>query len=80
MEGFTQTQVSTLTVKDKLLVAGGFQGELICKVCEILNDWLGLLYFIHLFVCIHKWSMCNFEFAADCVWVMGPSLQFPFHL
>lgn len=32
MEGFTQTQVSTLAVKDKLLVAGGFQGELICKV------------------------------------------------
>ncbi|XWS09566.1 hypothetical protein CRYUN_Cryun39dG0001200 [Craigia yunnanensis] len=31
MEGFTQTQVSTLAVKDKLLVAGGFQGELICK-------------------------------------------------
>lgn len=32
LEGFTQTQVSTLAVKDKLLVAGGFQGELICKV------------------------------------------------
>uniref|UniRef100_A0A2N9J8X7 Uncharacterized protein n=1 Tax=Fagus sylvatica TaxID=28930 RepID=A0A2N9J8X7_FAGSY len=31
LEGFTQTQVSTLSVKDKLLVAGGFQGELICK-------------------------------------------------
>ncbi|KAK8644041.1 hypothetical protein V6N13_013314 [Hibiscus sabdariffa] len=31
MEGFTQTQVSTLAVKDNLLVAGGFQGELICK-------------------------------------------------
>lgn len=31
-EGFSQTQVSTLAVKDKLLVAGGFQGELICKV------------------------------------------------
>ncbi|KAL6203619.1 hypothetical protein ACLB2K_027319 [Fragaria x ananassa] len=31
LEGFTQTQVSTLAVKDKLLVAGGFQGELICK-------------------------------------------------
>ncbi|KAM3355659.1 putative WD repeat-containing protein C2A9.03 [Capsicum galapagoense] len=30
-EGFTQTQVSTLAVKDNLLVAGGFQGELICK-------------------------------------------------
>ncbi|RVW38976.1 hypothetical protein CK203_100077 [Vitis vinifera] len=35
LEGFTQTQVSTLAVKDKLLVAGGFQGELICKVLKI---------------------------------------------
>ncbi|MCD7459106.1 hypothetical protein HAX54_040106 [Datura stramonium] len=34
LEGFTQTQVSTLTVKDKLLVAGGFQGELICKYLD----------------------------------------------
>lgn len=34
MEGFTQTQVSTLAVKDNLLVAGGFQGELICKVSQ----------------------------------------------
>ena len=32
LEGFTKTQVSTLAVKDKFLVAGGFQGELICKV------------------------------------------------
>lgn len=32
LEGFSQTQVSTLAVKDNLLVAGGFQGELICKV------------------------------------------------
>lgn len=31
LEGFTQTQVSTLAVKDNLLVAGGFLGELICK-------------------------------------------------
>jgi hypothetical protein len=36
LEGFTQTQVSTLSVKDKLLVAGGFQGELICKVSCIV--------------------------------------------
>ncbi|XP_073312960.1 uncharacterized WD repeat-containing protein C2A9.03-like [Primulina huaijiensis] len=34
LEGFTQTQVSTLAVKDKLLVAGGFQGELICKYVD----------------------------------------------
>ncbi|KAG2403873.1 uncharacterized protein HKW66_Vig0107930 [Vigna angularis] len=31
LEGFSQTQISTLAVKDKLLVAGGFQGELTCK-------------------------------------------------
>ncbi|PKI48009.1 hypothetical protein CRG98_031602, partial [Punica granatum] len=31
VEGFTQTQISTLAVKDKFLVAGGFQGELFCK-------------------------------------------------
>ncbi|KAF3601420.1 hypothetical protein F2Q69_00038545 [Brassica cretica] len=31
LEGFTQTQVSTFAVKDDFLVAGGFQGELICK-------------------------------------------------
>ncbi|XP_042519403.1 uncharacterized protein LOC122093186 [Macadamia integrifolia] len=34
LEGFTQTQVSTLAVKDKLVVAGGFQGELICKYLD----------------------------------------------
>ncbi|XP_059666605.1 uncharacterized WD repeat-containing protein C2A9.03-like isoform X2 [Cornus florida] len=31
LEGFSNTQVSTLAVKDRLLVLGGFQGELICK-------------------------------------------------
>ncbi|CAM8914895.1 unnamed protein product [Rhodiola kirilowii] len=30
-EGFTRTQISTLAVKDKIMVLGGFQGELICK-------------------------------------------------
>ncbi|XP_060209026.1 uncharacterized WD repeat-containing protein C2A9.03-like isoform X2 [Lycium barbarum] len=34
LEGFTHTQVSTLAVKDNLLVAGGFQGELICKYLD----------------------------------------------
>ncbi|OAY64643.1 uncharacterized WD repeat-containing protein C2A9.03-like [Ananas comosus] len=33
-EGFTGTQLSTLAVKDGLLVAGGFQGELICKLLD----------------------------------------------
>uniref|UniRef100_A0A7N2M818 NB-ARC domain-containing protein n=1 Tax=Quercus lobata TaxID=97700 RepID=A0A7N2M818_QUELO len=31
LEGFTQTQMSSLSVKEKLLVAGGLEGELICK-------------------------------------------------
>ncbi|KAF8014400.1 hypothetical protein BT93_H0281 [Corymbia citriodora subsp. variegata] len=31
LEGFTQTQISTLAVEDNFLVAGGFQGELFCK-------------------------------------------------
>lgn len=31
LEGLSQTQVSTLAVKDRFIVAGGFQGELICK-------------------------------------------------
>lgn len=32
LEGFFHTQISTMAVKDNFLVAGGFQGELICKV------------------------------------------------
>lgn len=36
MEGFTQTQISTLAVKENFLVAGGFQGELTCKVSHML--------------------------------------------
>ncbi|CAN7083788.1 unnamed protein product [Brassica oleracea var. botrytis] len=31
LEEFTKIQVSSLAVKDKFLVAGGFQGEIICK-------------------------------------------------
>lgn len=34
MEGFSGTQISTLAVKDRLLVAGGFQGELTCKLLD----------------------------------------------
>ncbi|XP_076901806.1 putative WD repeat-containing protein C2A9.03 [Bidens hawaiensis] len=34
LEGFTQTQVSTIAVKDNLLVVGGFKGELICKYLD----------------------------------------------
>ncbi|KAJ6329330.1 hypothetical protein OIU77_010916 [Salix suchowensis] len=39
LEGFTQTQISTIAVKDNFLVAGGFQGELTCK----LQDWAVLM-------------------------------------
>ncbi|XP_009109176.1 uncharacterized WD repeat-containing protein C2A9.03 [Brassica rapa] len=31
LEGFSKTQVSSLAVKDGMVVAGGFSGELICK-------------------------------------------------
>ncbi|KAK9671376.1 hypothetical protein RND81_12G026100 [Saponaria officinalis] len=31
LEGFTQTPIITLAAKDRLMVAGGFQGELLCK-------------------------------------------------
>lgn len=34
LEGFNRIQVSTLAVKNNLLVAGGFQGELICKYLQ----------------------------------------------
>lgn len=33
-EGFTETQVCTLAVRDKLLLVGGFEGELICKYID----------------------------------------------
>ncbi|KAG6469242.1 hypothetical protein ZIOFF_073948 [Zingiber officinale] len=44
LEGFSQTQVSTLAVKDNLLVAGGFQGELICKLGGGLMIELPIVY------------------------------------
>lgn len=34
LEGFTQTQISTLAVRDNFLVAGGFHGELSCKCLD----------------------------------------------
>ncbi|XP_042007087.1 uncharacterized WD repeat-containing protein C2A9.03-like [Salvia splendens] len=37
LEGFTRTQLSTLAVKDRFLVAGGFHGELICKSLDKLG-------------------------------------------
>lgn len=54
LEGFTQTQISTLAVKDKLLVAGGFQGELICKVCIFYSACS--VYFVAL------WLACSLYF------------------
>jgi len=41
LEGFTKIQVSSLAVKDKFLVAGGFQGEIICKVSSLEFRFLG---------------------------------------
>jgi WD40 repeat protein len=34
VHGLTRVQISTMAVKDNLLVAGGFQGELICKFLD----------------------------------------------
>ncbi|KAK8506475.1 hypothetical protein V6N12_034204 [Hibiscus sabdariffa] len=34
MEGFTKTKISTLAIKDRLLILGGCQGELICKYLD----------------------------------------------
>ncbi|PKA57780.1 Katanin p80 WD40 repeat-containing subunit B1 like [Apostasia shenzhenica] len=34
LEGFSRTQISTLAVKENLLVTGGFQGELTCKFLD----------------------------------------------
>ena len=33
-QGLTRVQISTMSVKDNLVVAGGFQGELICKYLD----------------------------------------------
>ncbi|KAF3456133.1 hypothetical protein FNV43_RR00781 [Rhamnella rubrinervis] len=38
LEGFSQTQISTLAVKDNFMVVGGFRGELICKHTSISPD------------------------------------------
>lgn len=46
LEGFSQTQVSTLAVRDNLLIAGGFQGELICKVYLSLGRSLLAIFFL----------------------------------
>lgn len=34
-QSLSRVQISTMAVKDNLIVAGGFQGELICKVCKL---------------------------------------------
>lgn len=61
LEGFLHTQISTMAVKDNLLVAGGFQGELICKVnihvtcIQIYDCWnlseLMILIIIDVVIC-----------------------------
>ena len=35
-QSLSRVQISTMTVKENLIVAGGFQGELICKVWRFL--------------------------------------------
>ena len=37
-QGLTRVQISTMSVKDNLVVAGGFQGELICKYLDRPGD------------------------------------------
>jgi hypothetical protein len=55
LEGFTQTKISTLAVKDNFLVAGGFQGELTCKVSHVLAaihvDGSRFFFFFFFFGC-----------------------------
>ena len=51
LEGFSQTQISTLAVKDNLLVAGGFQGELTCKVS--LRDLFLIVYMFFRLLILH---------------------------
>ena len=46
LEGFTKTQISTFAVKDNFLVAGGYRGELICKVSLAPFTWIANLRFI----------------------------------
>jgi hypothetical protein len=60
-EGFSQTQVSTLAVKDNLLIAGGFQGELICKVSH------AKMFQVHLSQsswCVNYWHTVSFDISA----------------
>jgi len=57
-EGFYHTQVSTLAVKNNLLVTGGFRGEIICKFldrrgisycCKSTNDDNGITNSLEIF-------------------------------
>ncbi|KAG2372154.1 hypothetical protein LR48_Vigan05g055300 [Vigna angularis] len=54
LEGFTHTQVSTLAVREKLLVAGGFQGELIFTLPDAAN--LSLIGIVHGFRTINRYQ------------------------
>ncbi|KAK9270989.1 hypothetical protein L1049_026577 [Liquidambar formosana] len=38
----SRVQISTMTVKENLMVAGGFQGELVCKSSE--SSWSCILH------------------------------------
>ncbi|KAE9466030.1 hypothetical protein C3L33_02061, partial [Rhododendron williamsianum] len=58
MEGFTQTKGSTLAVKDRLLVAGGFQVELICKT----EVWFPCMINFSKYIQVIGWSMWFSEY------------------
>lgn len=68
----SRVQISTMAVKENLLVAGGFQGELICKVHEFSNKCsfaptksvvVYSFHNLHLFGAAHEtiWSCFLFE-------------------
>jgi hypothetical protein len=49
-----RVQISTMCVKRNLLVAGGFQGEMVCKVSELMS-WLH--YQLGLLCWVIEWFM-----------------------
>lgn len=77
LEGFTQTQVSTLAVRDKLLIAGGFQGELICKVISTIFLFRLLQGYLYLTLAAEitmTWSN------KVCWWLISPALSHIYQL
>jgi hypothetical protein len=64
LEGFSGVQVSTLAVNEGLLVAGGFQGELICMVRHQLR--LGCIFASVVFVDEFPFPLTRMYFL-DCL-------------